>query len=169
MMRTLAILIAVFVPMVLEAGRSRANERTLRRRGAVEPSGDVYRLMQIAYPACFLAMAAEGARRGPSPARAVAGGGALFVAGKLLKYWAVATLGERWTFRVLTVPGLPRTRTGPYRWLRHPNYVGVVGELGGIAVLAPAPRTGALAVLGFGALMLARIRVEERALDAGER
>jgi len=93
-------------------------------------------------------------------------GGALFVAGKGLKYWAIATLGRRWTFRVLVIPGAPRILAGPYRWLRHPNYAGVVGELAGVGLLANAPIAGLLSILGFGALMLARVRVEEAALDA---
>jgi methyltransferase len=89
----------------------------------------------------------------------------VFVVGKTLKYWAIASLGRRWTFRVLVPPDARLVTTGPYRYLRHPNYVGVAGELVGAAFMAHAPLTGVLAVLGFGALMLARIRIEERALD----
>jgi methyltransferase len=149
--------------MLAEARRSRRHERALRAAGAVEPSGDVYGAMQIAYPVTFLAMIAEGARREPQPS-ALAAGAVLFAVGKGLKYWAVWTLGRRWTFRVLVVPGAPRLTGGPYRWLRHPNYAGVLGELAGVALMAPAPRTGIAALVGFGSLMLRRIRVEERAL-----
>ena len=49
-------------------------------------------------------------------------------------------------------------------WLRHPNYVGVAGELAGAALMAFAPLTGVIALVLFGALMLARISIEERAL-----
>ena len=62
------------------------------------------------------------------------------------------------------VPGAPLTVKGPYRWLRHPNYVGVMGELAGVAAAAGAPVSGSLAVVAFGALMIKRIAVEERAL-----
>ena len=58
------LLCIAFVPMLLEARRSAANERTLRARGAVEPADDVYRAMQLAYPACFLAMVAGGVGEG---------------------------------------------------------------------------------------------------------
>jgi methyltransferase len=56
---------------------------------------------------------------------------------------------------------------GPYRFLRHPNYLGVIGELAGVALMSGAIVTGPLALAGFGALILKRIGVEERALRAG--
>jgi methyltransferase len=102
--------------------------------------------------------------RGSDFGSAAAIGAVLFAAAKALKYWAIATLGPRWTFRVLVPPGSARTLTGPYRFMRHPNYVGVGGELAGFALLAQSYVTGTLALLAFGLLMLARIRVEERAL-----
>jgi methyltransferase len=83
---------------------------------------------------------------------------------KMLKWWAISSLGTRWTFRVLVPVGAPLVQSGPYRWMRHPNYVAVVGELVGAAMMLGAPWSGALAVLVFGALMLRRIHVEERAL-----
>jgi methyltransferase len=76
----------------------------------------------------------------------------------------MAALGPRWTFRVLVPPGSARIDRGPYQWLRHPNYVGVASELTGIALVAAAPVAGTIGVVLFIALMLARIRVEERAL-----
>jgi methyltransferase len=155
--------------MLCEARRSAANERTLRAAGAVEPAGDVYRAMQIAYPACFLAMVAEAWMRGSEPWTPGFGGALLFVCAKALKYWAIGTLGARWSFRVLVPPGSQRMLRGPYRVLRHPNYVAVVGELVGFALLTHATVAGVVAVAGFGALMLARIRVEERALGLRSR
>jgi methyltransferase len=166
LLRAAFVAAAAFVPMLLEAGRSRRNETILRARGAVEPAGDVYPWMQIAYPGCFVAIVAESAlRQQPADAAAVAGAVAFLLA-KALKYWAIATLGERWTFRVLVLPGEPLVTTGPYQWLRHPNYLGVAGELIGAALMAGSPLTGAIAFVTFGGMMLARIRVEERALNS---
>ncbi len=150
--------------MLLEAARSAANERRLRAAGAVEPADDVIWIMQLAYPACFVAMIVEAWWRGSSWSHAATAGAIVFACAKALKYWAIATLGERWTFRVLVPPGSSRIVRGPYTVLRHPNYVAVAGELAGFALLAGAPVTGALATVGFGALMLLRIKVEERAL-----
>jgi methyltransferase len=158
-----------FVPMLFEARRSAANERALRAAGAVEPAGDVYALMQVAYPLCFLAIVVEAWARGAGVGWTVLSGGLVFISAKALKYWAIGTLGERWTFRVLVPPGSARTLRGPYRLLRHPNYVAVVGELAGFALLARAPVAGALALAAFGALLVARVRVEERALGLRSR
>jgi methyltransferase len=165
MIRPLILLALVVPPMIAETRRSRRHERALRAAGAIEPPGDVYRALQIAYPAAFVAMILEGWRRSAG-ARVPVAGLLVFASGKALKYWAIRTLGPRWTFRVLVPPGAPRLTTGPYRWLRHPNYAGVAGELAGVALMARAPRTGLVALLAFGGLMLARIAVEERALEA---
>lgn len=154
------------LPMVAEAVLSRRHERTLRAAGAVEPEDDVYALMQVLYPACFLIMAGESWLRGTGLSRLAVAGAVVFSCAKALKYWAVASLGVRWTFRVLVPPGSVPISTGPYRFVRHPNYIAVAGELLGMALLAKAPLSGPLSILAFGSLMLARIRVEERALAA---
>jgi methyltransferase len=163
-MRTAAVLLAAFLPLALEARLAARHERALVALGAREPVGDVYRAMRIAYPACFLAMALEGwIRSGPGGAPTLAGV-AMFALAKTLKYWAVATLGPRWTFRVLVPPQSTRIASGPYRFLRHPNYIAVAGELVGIALAAGAPITGTVGTLGFCVLMWRRIGVEDRAL-----
>jgi len=65
---------------------------------------------------------------------------------------------------VFVVPGAPLVRSGPYRWMRHPNYIGVIGELVGFALLVEARVTGPVAVLVFSELLRRRIRAEEQAL-----
>ena len=165
MIRAVIVAAAAFVPMLLEARRSRRNDAVLRAQGAVEPPGDVYAWMQIAYPGCFVAIVAEAALRQQPAGAAAAAGAVIFVLAKALKYSAIAALGDRWTFRVLVLPGHPLVTSGPYRWLRHPNYVGVAGELIGAALMAGSPLTGVIAFVAFGGMMLARIRVEERALN----
>jgi methyltransferase len=157
-------LVLVVAMMLAETWHSRRHEAALRRRGAVEPPGDVYRTMQWAYPLAFVAMAAEGAIAGPAPGATTLAGAATLVAAKALKLWAIASLGQRWTFRVLILPGAPLVTTGPYAFLRHPNYVAVAGELVGMALLVGAPVTGPLGTVLFGWLLWRRIRVEERAL-----
>ena len=83
---------------------------------------------------------------------------------KALKLWAITTLGPRWTYRVLVLPDAPLIRSGPYRLLSHPNYLAVAGEIGSVAMIVWAPITGVLAAIGFGWLMIKRIRIEDRAL-----
>jgi methyltransferase len=159
-----ASLLLVLVVMLFETRLSSANERRLRAQGATEPSGDVYRAMQIAYPGAFTVMAVEGALSGPEPGVATAIGGLVLVAAKALKFWAIASLGPRWTFRVLVPPGATLVAHGPYRRLRHPNYIGVIGELAGMALLVGARVSGPVGTLLFALLIHRRIRVEDAAL-----
>jgi methyltransferase len=165
----LAVAAIVVVPLLIEARRAAAHERARFACGGIEPPGDVYQLMRIAYPAGFAAMLAEAALGG-LPSRAwMLSGFAVFALGKAIKWWAIVTLGPAWTFRVIVVPGAPLTRRGPYRFLRHPNYVGVVGELAGAALMTGAAVSGPLCGVLFGMLLRRRISVEDRALDSSAR
>lgn len=160
-------LITVLASLLIMGGEailSAFNEKQLRARGAIEPQGDVISLMRFAYPGAFIAMGIEGALSGPAPANVLMGGLALFGLAKALKVWAISSLGSKWSYRVLVVPGDPLVVSGPYRFLSHPNYLAVVGEIVSVAAIVWAPITGTLAAIGFGALMIARIRIEDQAL-----
>jgi methyltransferase len=166
-MTPLLVAALVFVPMAIEARVSAAHERTLRAQQAIEPADDVIGMMQVAYPGAFLLMLIEEIVRGAPDAGWLTAGLALFAAAKALKYWAIAALGSRWTFRVLVPPGGHRIATGPYRWLAHPNYIAVAGELTAVAIATGAVITGPIATLAFILLMRRRVAVEERALTGG--
>ena len=81
-----------------------------------------------------------------------------------LRWWCITTLGPRWNTRIIVVPGLPLVDRGPYRWMRHPNYVAVVLE--GIAL--PLVHTSWITAVGFtvvnAALLRVRISAESSAL-----
>ena len=158
--------VAIFAFMAIEARRAALNERAQRAAGGREPCGDVYPLMQVAYPGAFVAMIVEGALRGGAPAVVAALGVIVVAAAKALKWWAILTLGRAWTFRVIVVPGGHRIISGPYRFFNHPNYVAVVGELLGAALMCGAVLTGPAATAFFLVLILKRIAVENRAVDA---
>ena len=160
----LATLAVVAVLMLVENRRSARHERALRARGAVEPSDDVYRVMQVVYPGCFVGMAAEGIATGVASSAWLVAGVGVLIAAKILKYWAIASLGDRWTFRVLVPADGSLVRLGPYRWMAHPNYLAVLGEIAGVAVMMGAPISGAVSLLWFGRLLARRIVVENRAL-----
>jgi methyltransferase len=84
-----------------------------------------------------------------------------------LRWWCIASLGPRWNTRVVVVPGLALVTRGPYRWLRHPNYVAVVAEGVALPLVHTAWVTAALfSVLNAWLLLGARIPTEERALRA---
>jgi methyltransferase len=164
---SLLVFLVVFVPMLIEARRAASNEIAQRERGGIEAQGDVYNAMRLAYPAAFLFMIVEGALRGDVPVALATTGFVLFVAAKALKWWAILTLGSAWTFRVIVVPGAPLVASGPYQFIPHPNYVAVLGELLGVALLTDARVIGPVAIGGFGILIWRRIVVEERALRSG--
>ena len=160
----LIIAAAAFLPMIAEAVVSSRHERVLRAQGAVEPHDDVIGAMRLAYPGGFAAIVAEAWLRQPEADGVFRWGVAVFLAAKALKYWAIATLGTRWTFRVLVPRQSVQITSGPYAFMQHPNYAGVTGELVGATLMAHAWIAGPIATVGFGLLMLARIRVEERTL-----
>lgn len=159
----------IYVPMIAEAIVAARNERTQRARGGVEPRNDVYAAMRIAYPGLFAVMIAEGVVRGTQPGWVAAAGLICFGAGKALKWWAIRALGPAWTFRVIVVPGAALVHDGPYRFLRHPNYAGVVLEFLGAAIMTHAAVSGPAAVVLFGVLLKRRIAVETRALRSTAR
>ncbi|BCS32891.1 hypothetical protein TBR22_A21150 [Luteitalea sp. TBR-22] len=162
-------LLVAFGTMGLEALRSTANERRLLARGARVVDDPSYRWMRVAYPAGFLLVCLEAWWRAAAWSMPALAGLGIFLAGKAIKYLAIATLGDRWSFRVLVLPGAPLVASGIYRWLRHPNYVGVGLEVVGIAWWMRAPFTGTLFGVTFGLILLWRIRVEERALGLASR
>jgi len=157
--------------MLAEARVSRAHARRLREAGAVEPPGDVYVALALLYPSAFLLMGLEGLWRadgtGETPASGPsweASGVLLFAASKALKYWAIRALGRRWSFHVMVLPGEPLVTTGPYRYVSHPNYIAVVGELVGTAMMMEARVLGPIMTIAFGLALRARIRFETRVL-----
>jgi len=163
-MAQLILAAVVFGFLIVEALRASANERAQLARGGQEPAGDVYTVMRIVYPGAFLAMFVEAALRGAPPAGALLAGILIFGAAKALKWWAILTLGPFWTFRVVVVPGARLVAAGPYRFFRHPNYIGVMGELAGVALMTGALLSGVAGFVGFGGLVLKRVAIEERAL-----
>ena len=168
-MIAVAALLMVLLFMLAELRVSMRHERLLRARGAIEPTDPVYSTMRWAYPAVFVAMAVEGLWSGPTPGHVLVSGIVVFAVGKAVKIWAITTLGERWTYKVLVLPGVPLATGGPYRFVKHPKYVGVIGELVGMALMTGARVSGPLGLVFFSWLLIRRIQAEERALKAAPR
>lgn len=142
----------------------RRNRLRLLARGGREVRPDTYRTM-VALHVLFLAsLSLESSPwRVPADARTWACLGAL-AAVTALRYWAIASLGEYWNTRVVVVPGTHLVRTGPYRFLRHPNYLVIVLEFLLLPLLMRAPVTLVLFSLANLAALRQRIRIEETAL-----
>jgi methyltransferase len=93
---------------------------------------------------------------------------AVVVAAQALRWWCITTLGHQWNTRVIVVPGLPLVRSGPYRWLHHPNYVAVVLEGVALPLVHTAWLTAALFTVLNAAILRVRLRVENGALKTAE-
>lgn len=90
--------------------------------------------------------------------------GLLALASQILRYSCIITLGHRWNIRVIVVPNLPPVTAGPYRYLRHPNYVAVVAEGVALPLMFGAWRTAVLFTVLNAVLLAVRIRCENTAL-----
>ena len=82
-----------------------------------------------------------------------------------LRLWVLATLGERWTTRIIVLPGAPLVAAGPYRYLSHPNYAVVVGEIALLPLALHLPWLALLFTILNAAVLAIRIRAEARALS----
>ncbi len=89
---------------------------------------------------------------------------ALFLVLQALRLWVMASLGRYWTTRVIMMPHEPVVRRGPYRFLRHPNYIVVAAEIAVLPLVFGAWRIALVFSLLNAALLAWRIRIEERAL-----
>jgi methyltransferase len=144
---------------------SRRHEAIIRSLGGREYAAWQVQAMKALHGGWFIAMLVEvyGLRRPFIPGLSLL---ALvtFMVGGSLRYAALLTLKWRWTVRVMTIPGLPPVQHGIYRYLRHPNYLGVVLEILAVPLLHSAYVTATVFSLANMLLLTARIRTEERAL-----
>jgi len=153
------------VERLLELARSRRNAALAFRRGGVEVGRGHFRAMAALHtlflPACALEAWALHRPFIPALGWPML---ALAVLAQSLRAWVIVTLGPRWNVRTIVVPEPPVVGAGPYRFVRHPNYVAVVVE--GLAV--PLVHTAWWTAIGFTLLQLPvlaiRIRCEEAAL-----
>lgn len=150
---------AMALQRLAELTHARRNEAALRARGAVETGAAHYPVIVAVHAAWLVATVVEGrgARRlarGPLLALAAAQG---------LRYWAITALGPQWTTRILVDPSAPPVRSGPYRFLQHPNYLAVATEIAAFPLVFGAPRTAVAFSALDAAVLRTRIRAEQRA------
>ena len=147
-----------------ELSVSTRNARRLLAHGGRETGQRLYQVM-VAFHAVFLPALALGAiayREPPSPWAWLAVAGVL--AAQALRWWAVRTLGGRWSTRVIVVPGERPVTGGPYRWLRHPNYLAVILEMACLPLAWGMWRPALFFTVGNALILWVRITDEERAL-----
>lgn len=92
----------------------------------------------------------------------------VFAIAQIGRYWIITTLGRYWNTRIIIIPGMKRVRTGPYRYLRHPNYLIVVVELLALPLMFDAYVTAVGAAILNAMVLRVRIRKENQALSEME-
>jgi methyltransferase len=147
-----AVLGLVLLQRVAELCLAAANTRRLRALGSVEIDAGGYPWF-MALHAAWLASLFLLVPANAGPSWPLLG---LYAALQLGRLWVIASLGRRWTTRIIVLPGAPPVRSGPYRWLRHPNYA-VVLAFGAVAIAV------AFSVANL-MLLARRIRIEDAAL-----
>ena len=160
----LVLIVAVALERLAELVIARRNLVWAKARGGVESGFAHYPFMVVLHTGLLVACLAEAAHRPFVPALGWSML-VLVVLAQALRWWCISTLGPRWNTRIVVIPGLPLVGSGPYRWLRHPNYVAVVVE--GIAL--PLVHTGWITAVVFtvlnAGLLRVRISAENAAMD----
>jgi len=163
-----AFLVVLAFQRVGELVHSARNVRELRRRGAVESGAGHFPLLVAVHVLFPLALVGELVVFGGQPGTPWLAALVAWLLAQALRYWAVSSLGPRWSVGIWVVPGASRVHRGPYRFLRHPNYVAVVTELAAAPLMFGAWRTAiAISALNACALVV-RIRAENAALRGAE-
>lgn len=155
------ILVLVTVQRLGELALSRYNTNKLLARGAIEVGAGHYPLIVSVHAAWLIALWIWGRSESVNLVAL-----ALFIVLQGLRVWIIATLGARWTTRIIVLPGEPLVASGPYRYLSHPNYAVVAAEIATLPLALHLPVL-ALIFTGLNAAVLAiRLRAETRALSA---
>ncbi len=155
----------IVLERLVELGLTQRNARRLRRRGGCEVGRDHFLPMALLHGGLLAAAPLEVWLLGRPLLPALAVPMLVLLAATMaLRYWAILTLGDRWTTRVFVVPGESPVTGGPYRWLRHPNYLAVILEVAALPLIHSAWWTAAAASVGNLLVLRVRIRIEERAL-----
>ncbi len=154
----------IVLQRIAELLLARRNEHWLRAQGAYEVGRGHYPFIVALHVAFLVSLTTEVVLGGKAPAAWWWIPCLLFAAAQGLRYWSIATLGRRWSTRVLILPGAEPIRSGPYHYIRHPNYVAVAVELLCLPLVFQAYLTAVVFTLLNALMMSIRIPAESRAL-----
>lgn len=155
-----AIVLALALQRLAELAWARRNTRRLLAQGAHEAARDRYPLMVAFHAAWLVALFAAA----PADASVDPVAAAVLLVLQGARLWVLASLGSRWTTRIIVLPGAALVRRGPYRWVAHPNYLIVAGEVAAAPMMFGLVEL-AIAGSAINALLVAdRIAAEDRAL-----
>jgi methyltransferase len=158
---TPAVLLLVFVTAerLGELWLARRNTTALLARGAYEVAPGHYPLIVLLHASWLVGLWVFG-RTNPLNLYWFS----LFMVLQALRFWVLATLGGRWTTRILVLPGASLVTSGPYRLMAHPNYLVVVGEIAILPLCLDLPWFALVFSVANAAILAIRIRVENEAL-----
>ena len=154
-----AVLAFVTLQRLAELALSQRNTKRLLARGAYEVAPEHYPFLVLLH-ASWLAVLWF---LGPGPPIETVPL-ILFALLQLGRIWVIATLGERWTTRIIVLPGEPLVKSGPYGWVNHPNYLIVIGEFAVLPLVFGLPMVAILFSALNGLMLWVRIRDENKAL-----
>ena len=140
---------------------SHSNTRRLKARGAVEVAPRHYPLMVVVHTAWLISLWVFGHDQ---PLHVIALLFYLVLQG--LRFWVMRTLGARWTTRIIVLPEQPLVSRGPYRFLSHPNYAVVIGEIAVLPLVLGLPALAVIFTILNAVVLVIRIRAENHALAA---
>jgi len=155
-----AVLGFVTLQRLAELALSQHNMKRLKAKGAYEVAPEHYPFLVLVHASWLAALWFFGP--GP-PIHLVPL--LLFILLQLGRLWVLATLGERWTTRIIVLPGAPLVTSGPYRWVNHPNYLIVIGEFAVLPLVFGLPMVAIVFSLLNAAMLYVRIRAENAALE----
>lgn len=156
---SIALLTFVTLQRLAELVHARRNTAALLARGGREYAPEHYPLMVAMHAAWLIGLWLLAIGRPVDPAWFL-----LFMVLQGLRLWVLATLKERWTTRIIILPGAALVRKGPYRLLSHPNYAIVVGEIAVLPLAFGMPLYAAIFSLLNGIILTIRIRAENACL-----
>jgi methyltransferase len=159
------ILAGLAAERTFELWLSQRNARRALAEGGFEAGREHYPVMIVFHAAFLIACAVESlisARAVPSALASIALAGE--IAAQALRYWSIATLGKSWNTRIIIVPGRLPVTSGPYRYIRHPNYAAVVLEMACVPLMRGLIVIAAVFSAGNLLLLAQRIPLEEQAL-----
>jgi methyltransferase len=158
-------LLFVILQRIVELVIAKRNERIVRAKGGIEFDKKGYKVMVAMHVAFFISLVLEKVLLKRSLNSLWIFFAILFVLAQFLRYWAISSLGVYWNTRILVVPNSKLVTSGPYKYLRHPNYVAVIAEIAVIPLIFSCYITAAVfSVLNL-ILLRRRIRIEEEALQ----
>ena len=162
---TLSLLILGFVTLqrLAELALAERNTRRLLARGAAEFGAEHYPVL-VGLHGAWLAGLWWWAWNRPADLIWLA----IYLVLQVLRVWTLSSLGERWTTRIIVLPGAPLVRRGPYRFLPHPNYAVVAGEIAVLPLVFHMPAYAALFTALNASILWVRISAETRALRQPE-